>query len=387
MVEERVADDASALSLINVERVRSDTSGVDHRVHVNNAGASPPPDVVLDATIDYLRAEALEGGYETAAARENDLDRVYREASLMVNCSEGELAFQQNATQAWWAAFNSIPLQSGDRILATSAEYVSSGIALVQAVGRGIEVELIPDDEHGQTSVEALASMLDERVKLVCATHVPTSGGLINPVEQIGAAVKAASEAFYLVDVCQSLGQLPVDFGAMRADFAAMTGRKFCRAPRGTGLLFQREGMSGLQPPRVNDGWGSEWSAPWSVEPKVGARVHELYEYSFAAKVGLGVALGYANDLGLDNIGARVGALASRMRRQLAAINGVVVADRGLHKSGIVTFSVDGLITGQVKDHLTERGINTSLAKAATAQFDMAERAPPLGPHLRHRLD
>lgn len=377
--------DEVALARVDVDRVRADTSGVDHRVHVNNAGASPSPDIVLEATLDYLRAEALNGGYETATARLGDLDRVYREASVMLGCAETDVAFQQNATQAWWAGFNAVPLTAGDRVLATSAEYVSSGIAMNQAIAQGIVVELIPDDAHGQTSVDALAAMLDERVKLVCATHAPTSGGLVNPIEQIGAAVKQGSEAFFLVDVCQSFGQLPVDVDAMRADFAAMTGRKFCRAPRGTGLLYQRAGLSGLQSPKVNDGWGNEWSSPWSVTPKADARVHELFEYSFAAKVGLGVALGYANELGLDNIAARVGALAARLRRQLSSIDGVAIADQGQHKSGIVTFTVDGLATSVVKDHLTERGINSSLANAVAAQFDMAERGPEgfvrLSPH------
>ena len=375
-MEHEASEDAVALARIDVDRVRAETAGVDHRVHVNNAGASPPPDVVLDATLDYLKAEALDGGYETATARLSDLDSVYREASAMLNCDEGEVAFQQNATQAWWAGFNAVPLAAGDRILASSAEYVSSGIAMNQAVERGIEVELIPDDEHGQTSIAALTDMLDERVKLVCATHVPTSGGLINPVEQIGAVVRQGSDAFYLVDVCQSFGQLPVDVDAMQADFAAMTGRKFCRAPRGTGLLYQRAGLSGLKAPTVSDGWGNDWAAPWTVVPKPDARVHEVFEYSFAAKVGLGVALRYANELGVENIAARVGALAARLRLQLSSIEGVLIADQGQRKSGIVTFTVDGLSTVKVKDHLTARGINSSLANAVASQFDMADRGP-----------
>jgi selenocysteine lyase/cysteine desulfurase len=245
-----------------------------------------------------------------------------------------------------------------------------------QAVERGIEVELIPYDEHGQTSVAALTDMLDERVKLVCVTHVPTSGGLVNPVEQIGAAVKQESDAIFLVDICQSFGQLEIDVEAMQADFAAITGRKFCRAPRGTGLLYQRAGLSGLVPPKVNDGLGNEWVAPWSVVPKPGARGHEVFEYGFAAKVGFGVALSYANELGLDNIAARVGVLAARLRRQLSSIERVSITDRGQRKCGIVTFTVDGFSTAAVKDHLTERGINSSLANAVASQFDMADRGP-----------
>lgn len=364
------------LARIDIDRVRADTPAVERRIHLNNAGASLPPDIVVEATVDYLRTESVDGGYETAAARVDDLDRVYCEAAVMLGCSEHELAFQQNASQAWWAAFNSVSLAAGDRVLATTAEYVSSGIALNLAVERGVDVELIPDDEHGQTSVDALADLLDERVKLVLATHVPTSGGLINPVEAMGAAVKQGSDAFYLVDACQSAGQLSLDVRAMHADFVSFTGRKFCRAPRGTGMLFQREGLEGLLPPKVNDGWGTTWTAPWTTEPSTGARVHELFEYSFAAKVGFGVALGYANELGLDNIAARTGALATLLRERLNSIEGVRVADLGTNRSGIVTFTVDGFTPESVMSHLTARGINASLARPAAGQFDLSERAP-----------
>ncbi len=366
----------NALARIDIERVRADTPAADRRIHVNNAGASLPAEAVIRATVHYLETESREGGYETATARARDLDRVYRETARMLGCDEAELAFQQNATQAWWAAFNSVPLAPGDRVLASSAEFVSSGVALVGAAGRGIDVELIPDDEHGQTSVEALAELLDERVKLVCVTHVPTSGGLVNPVEAIGTVVRQGSEARYLVDACQSAGQMPLDVDAIGADFLAFTGRKFCRAPRGTGMLYQRAGLVDLVPPRVSDGWGSDWVEPWRVVPKPGARMHELFEHSFAAKVGFGVALGYANDLGLDNIAARIGALAELLRDRLGSVAGVAVADLGIERSGIVTFSVDGSLPAEVVEHLTARGINTSVSRVTASQFDLADRAP-----------
>lgn len=383
--------DHAALDRIDIDQVRAETPGIGDRVHVNNAGASPPPAPVLDAVLGYLREEASVGGYEIAEDRVADLDRVYAEAGALLGCDEHELAFQQNATQAWCAAFNSVPLESGDRVLATTSEYVTAGIALVRARNSGVSVELIPDDEHGQTSVDALADMLDERVKLVCATHVPTSGGLINPVEAIGAAVKQGSDALYLLDACQSVGQLPLDVRLAQADFVSFTGRKFCRAPRGTGMLYQRDAIDGLRAPVVNDGWGNEWTGPWSVAPKPGARNHEVYEYAFAAKAGFGVALAYLNELGIENVSARTVALADELRAKLDAIDGVQTADRGVHRSAIVTFAVGGRSPQEVRDVLTARSINSSLAKPAAAQFDLADRAPEglvrVSPHYFNTID
>ncbi len=365
-----------ALGRIDIATVRADTPGVNQVTHLNSAGASLPPLPVTESTVAYIQAEARIGGYEAAVAEGDVLERVYVEAATMFGCAEAEIAFQQNASQAWWAAFNSIPLRPGDRILATSSEYVANAMGLISARNRGIDVELIPDDEHGQTSVKALETLLDERVKLVCATHVPTSGGLINPVAEIGAAVKRGSDAFYLLDACQSAGQLPISVDEIQCDFLAVTGRKFLRGPRGTGLLYQRAGLEGLLPPLVLDGWASDWTGPWTMSHTPGARVHELFECSFAAKAGLGVALAYANRLGLDNIAARVQALASILRTTLASIEGVSVADRGVLKSGIVTFDVAGHEPDAVVTALRQLNINTSASRLGAAQFDLAERAP-----------
>lgn len=367
---------ATALARVDIDAVRADTPAAENVIHVNNAGASLPPDVVTEATIDHLRAEAEHGGYETGDARRAAVDRVYPETAAMLGCREDEIAFQPNASQAWWAAFNSVPLEAGDRILATTAEYVANGLGLIQARSRGVIVDIVPDDEHGQTSVEALDDMLDEQVKLVCVTHVPTSGGLINPVAAIGKVVKEGSDALYLVDACQSAGQLPLSVDELRCDFLSITGRKFVRAPRGTGLLYQRAGLAGLLPPRLLDGWASEWTGPWSATYAQGARVHELFECSMSAKVGLGVAIAYARDLGLENIAARVQALASGLRDDLESLDGVSVADRGVDKCGIVTFAVAGRAPSDVVAGLRQRGINSSASKVEAAQFDLSERAP-----------
>src|SRR5438309_11570810 len=84
----------------------------------------------------------------------------------------------------------------------------------------GAVIEVIPNDEHGQVSLDALRTMLDERVKLIAITHVPTSGGLVNPISAIG---KIAHEAgvLYLVDACQSVGPMPIDVEEIGGDMVS----------------------------------------------------------------------------------------------------------------------------------------------------------------------
>ena len=368
--------DVDDLGRIDIDRARSDTPGVADLAHFNNAGASLPPRQVVDAFVDYIRGEAAVGGYEHAAANVGAINRVYDEGARLLGCDTDELAFQQSASQAWWAAFNSVPLNPGDRVLATTAEYATNGLGLLRAKARGIDVVLIPNDESGQVSVAALSELLDERVKLVCATHVPTSSGLINPAAAIGSAVKMGSDAFYLLDAAQSVGQLRLEVSDLKGDFLALTGRKYLRGPRGTGILFQRRGLTGLRPPAAVDTSSGEWTGPWTSTALTGARAHQLFECGFGAKVAFGVALAYANELGPDNIAARVQALGAILRDSLAGVDGVIVADRGVEMSGIVTFEVAGNPPSEVVEALRAQGINTSESAVGAAQFDLAERAP-----------
>jgi hypothetical protein len=100
----------------------------------------------------------------------------------MLGCGPDEVAVIENATRAWDMAFYSTPFSPGDRILTAQAEYASNFIAFLQVARRtGASVEVVPNDESGRLSVEALRGMMDGRVKLVAMTHVPTNGGLVNP--------------------------------------------------------------------------------------------------------------------------------------------------------------------------------------------------------------
>lgn len=357
-----------------LESFREDTPAVDSLIHFNNAGASLPPRPVVDAVIRHLQLEAQVGGYEAAALAAEAEAGVYRSAGELLNCEPTEVAFSVSASDAWWRAFSAVPLRSGDRVLCGRSEYISNAFGLIQARERGVSVELIPDDDFGQIDLDSLEASLDERVKLVALTHVPTSSGLVNPAEAVGLLAKNVG-ALYLLDACQSAGQLALDVQAIGCDFLSLTGRKFLRGPRGTGLLFARSTvMEQLGPSPFIDGRSAQWTSPWEYRLDPTARRFELFEVSYAAKFGLGVAIDYALDVGLDAIDARAERLAALLRTALAQMSGVEVHDRGQRRCGIVTFSVADVTATQVATSLRERRINTSTGTASSAQFDLGLR-------------
>lgn len=358
----------------DIDRARNDTPGCSNVLHFNNAGSSLPPRQVVEAQVEYLQLEAMTGGYEAAAAAQDKIECVYDAAATLINAAPDEIAIIENATRAWDMAFYSIDFKPGDRILTSMAEYASNFIPYLQmARQRDVKVDVVPNDEHGQLSVEALQEMLDERVKLVSITHVPTNGGLVNPAAAIGDAVRQ-SDALYLIDACQSVGQLPVDVERIGCHMLSTTGRKYLRGPRGTGFLYvKRDIIPQLEPPFL-DLHAATWVDRDRYEIRADARRFENWETNYAGKIGLGVAIDYAMEFGVESTWLRLQSLAERLRSRLNEIDSVTVRDLGEVRGGIVTFTVDGVDHDVVKRKLAESRMNVTVSGPASTLLDMQDR-------------
>ena len=367
-----MANDKSGL---DVERLRADTLGSTEVVHLNNAGSALPPAIVVETMVEHLRLEEMIGGYEAHARTVDRIDAVRDSIGALLDTSGANIALSTSATDSWDRAFSAITF-AGDfgpdtRILASSSEYASNVLPVMQLARHfGVQLEFIPDDNNGVTDVAALESMLDDNVAAVLINHCPSQNGLINPVAAIGHALaRAQSNAWYLVDACQSVGQLPVDAISIGADFLSVTGRKFVRGPRGTGFMYCSARALAELEPFPADLHGANWN-PDGYSMRTDAQRFEAWEKSYAALLGLGAAIDYSLALGMDAIHLRINYLAGEIRLLLAEIPGVNVLDRGVEKSGIVTFNHERVEAAAIVAGLRNSGINVSLGTPEYSQVD-----------------
>lgn len=359
---------------IDIEALRALTPGCAQRTHLNNAGAALMSTPTITAMTDHLHREALIGGYEAEDEAAERIAAVYESLAVLLGALPTQIALFDNSTHAWNAAFYSVPLRAGDRILTGRNEYGSSVLAYLQAAQRtGAELVVVPNDDTGQIDLDALANLIDDRTKLIGLTWVPTSGGLVNPAAEVGRLAREA-DVLYLLDATQAVGQFPIDVTAIGCDMLTGTGRKFLRGPRGTGFLYAGERAIDRLEPFVAEIQSATWDGARSFTWVDGAQRFETWENSYVNVLGLGAAVRQALDLGVDWIGARSAGLGARLRDGLAQIDGVTAHDLGRQRCAIVTARVAGVDTAAAAAELSRQGINVSTTNALHNQLDTEVR-------------
>ncbi len=359
---------------MDIALARAETPGCEEVLHFNNAGAALMPQPVIDAQIGHLQLEARIGGYEAADVASERVAACYDSIARLLNCSREEIALVENATVGWCLAFYAVDLQPGDRVLTTEAEYSSNYINYLKvARDKDVVIDVVPSDAGGQLDVAALERMIDGKVKLIAITHVPTNGGLVNPAAEVGRVARSHG-ILYLLDACQSPGQIALDVEAIGCDFLSATGRKYLRGPRGSGFLYVRKSLLETIEPPMLDNHAAVWTARDRFELQGDARRFENWEFNYAAVLGLGASVDYALSWGLDAIETRVTSLAAQFRTALAAVPGVRITDIGASKCGIVTFTKEGFEAPAMQAALRAQNINVSNSTIKSTRIDMERR-------------
>lgn len=359
---------------------RQDTPGCSRVIHLNNAGAGLMPEVVTRSIQDHITLESNIGGYEAAALRANVIREFYTQAGKLFNCKPSNIAFASSATDAYTRALSSIPFQPGDVILTDNDDFISNQIQFLSCRKRfGIRIERIKNAPEGGVDLGHLEEkLLQLQPRLLAITHIPTNAGLVQPVEAIAEIYSHyekthGDKTWYILDACQSVGQLPLDVETLKCDFLSVTARKFLRGPRGTGFLYVSDKalQKGLEPLFL-DMRGAEWVEKDTYIPRQDAMRFEDWEFAYSLVLGTRAAIEYCLHIGVEKIGRQVRLLSDHLRQELSTLDKVRVLDKGPQLGGLVTFTVKDAQPEYLLEGLLKRKINVvpSYRNFAVIDFD-----------------
>lgn len=357
--------------MINIAQLRADTPGCESRVHFNNAGAALMPTPVIEIQKSYLDLEARLGGYEAADASAAEIDGFYTAMAELLKCKPHNIAFASSATNAYARALSCIPFKPGDTILIANEDYISNQLAFLSMERRlGIRLLRANSLPEGGVDLKSLRALMDaHHPRLVSITHVPTNSGLVQPVAEIGKLCRERN-ILYLVDGCQSTGQIPVDMAAIGCDFFSGTFRKFLRGPRGAGFLYISDNVLGQDIwPLYVDMRGANWADANEFTLRKDGGRFEDWEFPYGLVLASREAARYALKVGVTEIEKRNAELCAKVRAALTDL-GLRILDKGPHQSSIITVSLPGKNPGEVLARLRAKNVNTSISYRAYAVID-----------------
>lgn len=357
--------------MLDINLIRQQCARCNSLIHFNNAGCALSPDIVTETVLAHLRREQELGGYEAAQAAQEQIEAFYPAMAKLLHCKPEEIAFIENATRAWDQALYAIEFRPGDQILTCRSEYASNYLGLLHlARQKQLEVVVVENGSDGLVDLDQLEQAITSSTRLIALTHIASQRGDIQPAQEIG-DIAHQHGLLYLLDACQSAGQVDLDVGAIGCDFLCGTGRKYLRGPRGTGFLFVNSNRLAELNPIFVDLHAATWHDRDSFQWRDDARRFENWERFVAGMIGLGMAVNYATAIGLPAIQARVQDLANSLAGALASLPGITVHERSAQRSGIVTCSKDGESAIDLQQRLQARGINTSVSRQANARLDL----------------
>ncbi|UII33649.1 aminotransferase class V-fold PLP-dependent enzyme [Fulvivirga ulvae] len=391
----------SSFSVEEVQRFRNETKGCSHVVHLNNAGAGLMPDIVTQSQLDHIALEAEIGGYEASALRADGIKEFYTQTALLLNCSPRNIAFTASATDAYTRALSSIPFESGDVILTDKDDFVSNQIQFLSLQKRlGVKVVHINNSPGGGVDLQDLGEKLKKyNPRLLAITHIPTNSGLVQPVDEIAeifsSYLKESNHTtWYILDACQSAGQMKLDVQKLQCHFLSMTCRKFLRGPRGTGALYISDEAldAGLEPMFI-DMRGATWTEHNTYKQQPDAVRYEDWEFAYSTVIGTKAAIEYCRNIGEERIEQQVRLLSQMLRQKLQEIetDRIQVLDRGPALGGLVTFTVNNGNPQTIVSELLKRKINVVPSYREFGIFDFDEKgvswAVRASPHYYNTLD
>ncbi len=357
--------------MLDVEKIRADFPILSVEaypgiplVYLDSAASSQKPEVVLAAMDTYYRqmnANVHRGIHRLSEDATNAYEAARLKIARFIHApDESLIIYVRNATEGFnlvaysWGRQN---IQAGDEILLTEMEHHANLVPWqMLAEEKGAVVRYIPFLPDGTLDLSRLDGLLTERTKLFSFTAVSNVFGTINPVRQLVDAGHAVG-AVVMVDAAQAVPHTAVDIQAWDCDFMTFSGHKMC-GPTGIGILYGKRRLLENMPPFMGGGdmirrvtlEGSTWNdLPWKFEAGTP---------SIAEGIGLGTAVDYLTDIGMDNIHAHEQFITHYALEALSEVKGITLyGPPASQRAGVATFTIQGIHPHDISEVVDKDGI------------------------------
>ncbi len=353
----------------NVEKVRRDFPVLHQKVHgkplvyLDNAATTQKPLKVIEAIERYYRYDNsnIHRGVHALSERATEqYERVRSAVQRFLNAADPkEIIFVRGTTEAINLVAQTYGRQnvgSGDEVLITAMEHHSNIVPWqILCQEKGARLRVAPINDRGELVLEEFEKLLGPKTKIAAVSHLSNALGTINPVREITRMAHARNIPV-LVDGAQAAPRMAVDVQELDVDFYAISGHK-TYAPTGIGVLYGKTKLLEAMPPYQG---GGDMIASVSFEKTVYNRLPYKFEAgtpNIADTIGLGAALEYLEELGLEEIERHEQDVLAYATRQVEGIPGVSIVGTAQAKAGVLSFTIDGIHPHDIGTILDREGI------------------------------
>lgn len=355
--------------ILNVKQIRKDFPLLSQKmngnplVYLDNAATTQKPQAVIDRMIQFYQNEyatVTRGVYGLSQRATVQCDLVRKKCAQFLNAkSSSEIVFVRGATEAinlTATSFGKTFLEKGDEIIVSTIEHHANLVPWHQlALEKGLNLKVIPVNDRGELELEAYQKLLSPKTKLVAVGHVSNALGTVNPIKEIIDLAHRAG-AKVLIDGAQGVPHLKVDVRELDCDFYCFSGHKLY-GPTGIGVLYGKlellEAMSPYQ-------FGGEMIESVTFEKVTFAKPPDKFEagtVAIAQIIGLGPAIDYVQEIGLDKIEAYEHELLEEATRKLLEIEGLRIIGTAGKKAAVISFELEGIHPHDIGTILDQEGV------------------------------
>lgn len=360
--EKKIEEEKSMKPLVDVQEVtgypvsaiRKDFPILGDLIYLDNAATSFSPEPVIEAMVEFernYRANVGRGVHRLTQIASQRYWHAHEKVAEFIGGKNGTCVFSKNTTESINMVAHGLSWSPGDRVITTLLEHHSNLLPWRRLYARGVEVDIIGLNADYSLNIDALEKAITPATRLVTVTHASNVLGVVTPVKEI-AEISHSHEIRLLVDGAQSVPHMPIDVASLGCDYFAFSGHKMS-GPTGTGVLWMKE--PDIEPFIVGGGM-VETVTGTGYTTAEGYQKYEAGTPNIAGGIGLGVAAGYLENLGMENIQRHEEQLTTRLIDGLARNEKVQVyaSMRPESRIGVVSFTVDGFHPHEVAQHLDE---------------------------------